>query len=291
MKGRRTAWKRLRRLGATGSLVLIITLTLALGARGQENAEFELSATRGVGIGDPGQRIGHAAWGGSFYGGWRLPRTPFTLGARLAMTNYGSQHNADLAGFSSAVPPDVRYSYNLLTTHLVFRYQPRGSFLAPYLEALVGFNYFFTQAYHGNSSSVPIIVGDAILSIDAGGSKTLMSSLSPSLGLGGGLKVRLARIGRGKQSPRPPLSVFLNLEGCYVHGGAARYLRRGGLTLDGDRLISEPQRSQTNLFFFSLGLSVGVPSRDKQSRQNIRFPVRGSTDCPVKPNHLPSGRQ
>jgi hypothetical protein len=240
-----------------GGLILIVTLTLALGARGQENAEFELLATRGVGIGELGRRIDHATWGGSFYGGGRLHGTPFTLGVRLTMTNYGSQHNADLAGFSSAVPADVKYSYNLLMTHLVFRYQPQPSLFTPYVEALVGLNYFFTQVYYGNGGVVPLIVGDAVLAIDGGGSKTLLSSLSPSLGLGGGLKVRLARIGRGMQSNRPPLSVFLNLQGRYVHGGPAQYLRPGGLMIDGDRIISEPKRSQTNLFFLSMGLSVG----------------------------------
>jgi len=263
MERKETARKRLGRAGATGVLVLIITLTPVLGAGGQEKAEFELSAASGLGIGELGRRIDHAFWGGSFYGGWRLPKTPFTLGARLTMANYGSQHSADLAGFSSAAPADVKYSYNLLTTHVVFRYQPQPSLVTPYLEALVGVSYFFTQVYYGNSSTVPLIVGDAIFAINTGGSGTLMSSLSPSLGLGGGLKVRLARIGRGKQSLRPPLSVFLNLSGRYVHGGTARYLRPGGLALDGGRVISEPQRSQTNMFFFCLGLSVGGSFRDR----------------------------
>ncbi len=263
MKGIEAARKRPRRGKATGGLVLIVTLMLTSGAHGQENAEFELLATRGIGTGELGRPIDHAAWGGSFYGGWRLRGTPFSLGARLTMTNYGSQHNADLPGFSSAVPADVKYSYNLLMTHLVFRYQPQPSLLTPYLEALVGLNYFFTQVYYGNGSIVPLIVGDALLAIDGGGSKTLMSNFSPSVGLGGGLKVRVARIGRGKNSNRPPFSVFLNLQGRYIHGGTARYLKPGALTVDGDRIISEPERSQTHLFFFSLGLSVGGSFRDR----------------------------
>lgn len=259
MKINETTGQRLRRRGATVAVFLILPLFLSAASAGQEKTEFELTAVCGVGIGGRGRGIDHATWGGSFYGGWRLPRTPFSLGARLAMTTYGSEHNVDLAGFSEAVPTGVKYSYNLLLTHLVFRYYPRMSMFTPYLEASAGLSYFFTQVYSGNNGAiVPLIVGNTILAVEANGSETLMSSLAPSLGLGGGLKVRLATIGRGgQQAGRSPLSVFLNLQGRYSYSGAARYLKPGSLALDGSRLISDPQRSPTHMFFFNLGLSVG----------------------------------
>jgi hypothetical protein len=173
------------------------------------------------------------------------------------MTSYGSEHNADLAGFSDLVPADVRYSYNLLTTHLVLRYQPQPALFTPYLETSVGVGYVFTRVHSGNDSGIPILIGDTILFVGGDGSKTLMSSLAPSLGLGGGLKVRLIRIGGGQASKRPPVSVSLNLQGRYLYVGTATYLEPGGLALDGGRLVAEPQRSHTNMFLLSLGISVG----------------------------------
>jgi len=257
MEKNETARKRLQRGRVKGALILAFTLILAVNARSQKNADFELSAVNGVGIGGLNRRIDRAIWGGSFYGGWRLRGTPFMLGARLEMTNYGSEHNVDLAGFSDLVPAGVKYNYNLLLTHLVLRYQPRMSSLTPYLEASVGLSYYFTQVYSGGVTTVPFIVGDTVMTIAGSGSETLMSSLAPSFGLGGGLKVRLARIGREGQSGRSPFSVFLNLQGRYSYSGTARYLEPGSLALEGGRLIKEPQRSSANTFFFSLGLSVG----------------------------------
>jgi len=249
----------------TGAVVLVLPLILTGTAVGQEpikavakeTVEFEVTAVGGAGLGEPTRRIDHAAWGGSLYGGWRLPGTPLSLGGRLTMANYGSEHNANLVGYSGVAPADVKYGYNLLTTHLVLRYQPPPSLFTPYLEASGGLGYFFTRVYRGNDSGTPIILGDTILFIAGDGSETLTSSLAPSLGLGGGLKVRLIRIGGGEASKRSPVSVSLNLQGRYVYIGTATYLKPGGLALDGDRLVAEPQRSHTDMVLLSLGISVG----------------------------------
>ena len=248
--------RRIQRKATIIALALILSLNTAWSAGGQKNAEFELSALRGTGIGELGHRISRPGWGGSFYGGWLLPGTPFSLGIRLAMVNYGSERNVDLAGYSATAPAGVKYNYNILLTHFVFRVQPRQSLLTPYLEALVGINYFFTRASEGRSSSVPFIVGDAILVIDQNGSSTLLSSVAPSIGLGGGLKFRLAQFSSGRKSTRALLGLFLDVQGRYLIGGRAKYLKPGSIALDGNRLIYDIQRSRTDIFCFSLGLSL-----------------------------------
>ena len=247
---------RIRRMATIMTLALSLSLNLAGSASGQKNAEFELSSLHGTGIGELGDRIGRAGWGGSFYGGWLLPRTPFSLGVRLAMVNYGSEHNGNLEGYTAAAPAGVKYNYNFLLAHIVFRAQPRQSLLTPYLEVLAGINYFFTQAYRGRSSGVPFMVGDAVFIMDQNGSSTLLSSVTPSVGLGGGLKLRLARLSSGREAARASLGLFLDFQGRYLVGGTARYLTPGSLALNGDQLIYDFQRSRTNLFCFSLGLSL-----------------------------------
>ena len=148
---------RIRRMAAVTGLALILSLNLAGSAGGQKSAEFELSALRGTGTGELGQRIGRAGWGGSIFGGRPLPGTPFSLGVRLALVNYGSEHNADLAGYSAAVPAGVKDNHN------------------------------------------PFMVGDAIFIMDQNDSMTVLSSVAPSVGLGGGLMFRLARFGPGRK--------------------------------------------------------------------------------------------
>jgi hypothetical protein len=247
---------RIRRMATIMALALILSLNLAASAGGQKNAEFELSGLRGTGIGEMGNQISRAGWGGSFYGGWFLPGTPFSLGVRLAMVNYGSEHNEDLTGYSAPTPAGMKYNYNILLAHIVFRAQPRQSLLTPFLEALVGINYFFTQAYGGGSSSVPFMVGDAVLVMNQNDSTTLLSSVAPSVGLGGGLKLRLARFSSGRKGTGARLGLYLDLQGRYLIGGTARYLKPGSMALDGDRLIYNVQRSRTDIFCFSLGLSL-----------------------------------
>jgi len=256
MKRRDTTRKRIRRGRATGGFALIITLAFALGARGQGKAEFDLSAVGGGGIGELGHRLGRAGWGGSFYGGWLLPGTPFSLGVRLAMVNYGSEHNVDLAGYSDAAPKGVKYNYNILFTHLVLRAQPRPSLLTPYLEVMAGLSYFFTQAYGGADGSVPFMIGDAVLVMNQSDSTTLVSSVAPSVGLGGGLKFRLAQFSSGREGTGARLALFLDVQGRYLIGGRAKYLRPGSMALDRDRLFYDIQRSRTDFFCFSLGLSL-----------------------------------
>jgi hypothetical protein len=249
---RRACWTTTT--GALGLILIILILPGSVAAQG--NTEFDLTAIGGIGVGALGERIDRSAWGGSFCGALRVRGTPFFVGARLAMINYGSERNVDLADYPDSAPAGTTYKYDLLMTHLVVRYHPRSSRFTPYLEALIGINYFFTQAYPGTGGSIPIMVGDAILILDEDGSGTLLSSVTPSLGLGGGLSVRLAGIGNGKNADRSPLSLYLDLQGRYLLGGTASYLKPGNLAFAGDQLIAETERSRTDLFFCSLGLSL-----------------------------------
>jgi hypothetical protein len=252
--------RRIRRMATVMALPLILSLNLVATTGGQKNADFELSGLHGTGSGELGHRIGSTGWGGALYGGWLLPGTPFSLGVRLAIVNYGSEHNVDLAGYSAAAPAGVKYNYSILFTHLVFRAQPRASLLTPYLEILAGINYFFTQAYGGGGSSVPFIIGDAVLVMNQNDSTTLLSSVAPSVGLGGGLKYRLARFGSGRKETGARVSLFLDVQGRYLIGGTAKYLRPGSIALEADRLIYDTQRSRTDFFCVSLGLSLRISS-------------------------------
>jgi hypothetical protein len=243
-------------MAAVLGLALILSVNLAGAAGGQRRAEFEVTALRGTGTGELGRRIDRAGWGGSLFVGRPLPGTPFSLGVRLALVNYGSERNTNLAGYTAAAPAGVTYKYNILFAHIVFRAQSRTALFTPYLEALAGIHYFFTQAYSGRNGGVPFMVGDAVLIMNQNGSTTVLSSVTPSAGLGGGLMLRLARISPGREGTGGRWGLFLDLQGRYLIGGRANYLTPGGLDLDGDRLVCDVQRSRTDMLCFSLGFSL-----------------------------------
>jgi len=240
-------------------LCLIAHLALPGSARGQERAEFELAFVKGVPIGELGTRIDRPVWGASFHGGRFLRGTTFSVGVRLTFATYGSDRSEYLPGYSSAVRDGVTYRHDLLTAHLVLRFQPRLARLTPYLETYAGINYFFTQAYTGQGGSVPVLAGSAIVLIPTDGANTLRSSVAPSAGVGAGLKLRLFRFGGGSTGNRSPMTLLLDLQGRYLYGGPAEYLVPGGLRYEEGRLIIDSRRSRTDLFFLSLGLSVRGP--------------------------------
>lgn len=239
-----------------GCLCLIVHLALPTSASAQDRAEFELALVKGLPIGELGTRIDRPAWGASFYGARFLRGTAVSVGARLTFATYGSDRSENLPGYSSAVRGGVKYRFDFLTTHLVLRLQPRLARLTPYLETYAGVNYFFTQAYTGVGSSIPILAGDAVMLVQDDQSSTLQSSVAPSVGVGAGLKLRLFRFGGGSAGNRSPMTLLLDLQGRYLYGGPAEYLVPGGLRYQGGRLILDSRRSRTDLFFLSLGLSV-----------------------------------
>jgi len=100
------------------------------------------------------------------------------------------------------------------------------------------------------------MAGDAVFIMDQNDSTTVLSSVAPSVGLGGGLMFRLARFSPGRKDTGARWGLFLDLQGRYLIGGAAKYLTPGNLNLDGDRLICDVQRSRTDMFCFSLGFSL-----------------------------------
>jgi len=241
---------------AVCSVCALLTLGLPALARGQERAEFELALVNGLPLGGLGSGIDGTAWGGSFYGARFVRGTAVSVGGRLAFATYGSDRSDELRGWSTAAGAGATYRYDVLTAHVVVRVQPRMARLTPYAEAQAGVHCFLTQAYSGGSSAVPVLVGDAVMLIGGDGSKTLLSSVAPSVGVGGGLKLRLVRFGGGRAGGRSPMTLLLDLQGRYLLGGTARYLAPGGLSHQGDRLVLDSRRSSTNLLFLSLGLSL-----------------------------------
>lgn len=239
-----------------GVVGLIMTLSTPGNCSAQEGYEFEMKVISGVPVGEFGKHIGQNLWGGSFVGSYHFRETPFALGAHLGFTGYGSESRKDILGHLSGGSENPNYSYKMLFTHLVLRYEPIQSRATPYLEALIGLRYFFTESRIDRGGGTPILIGDWFMVIDNDETATLMESLAMSYGLGGGLKLCVAEIGKNRKSNKYPVSLFLNLQTRYLLGGRARYLRRGAIDIQNEQLILDIHRSRTDLLLFSIGLSM-----------------------------------
>ena len=120
---------------------------------------------------------------------------------------------------------------------------PTGSF-RPYLNGFVGVSYIFTESSVGGTSSGYEFA-----------STTNYDDASFAYGGGAGLYIP---VGHG----RNPVSIDAGLQ--YRHNGQAEYLVEGGITDHPDGSITlHPIRSETNLWNFHIGVSVGLRGRDR----------------------------
>jgi len=259
--------------GPVGSCRRILSLILVAGClpvlclsgnvRAQDRAEVELTLLNGQPVGELARGIDGAAWGGALSARWILRGTAISIGGRVGVTTYGSEFSHDLPGYTAVNPEYMKFSYDLLTTHVVIRFQPRLARLTPYVETFAGINYFFTQAYTGENTTAPIFVNGTMIMVTEDESKTLIENAAPSYGLGAGLKMRLLRFGQGKKATGNPLTLFFDLQGRYLFGGRVKYLAPGSLSFDGDRLVLTDRYTRSDLLFLSAGISLRGAFRER----------------------------
>ena len=210
-----------------------------------------LSFVVGVPTGAFRDNIDRLGFGGSVFGGVRLPQIPLVLGADLGFLVYG--RSVDTVPFSGTVGPRVQVEVvttnNIVQPHLVLRLQPADGRVRPYLDGLFGFKYLFTETRVRDEDRFD---DDADIA-----STTNFRDATISGGVGAGLDIRVYR-GRPKADVR---SASLHLGLQYLAGGRAEYLAEGSLEdtnnngqLDDSEL--NIRRSRTPLLQPQIGVTV-----------------------------------
>lgn len=147
----------------------------------------------------------------------------------------------DRSGVCLAPPVGCRIDLDLTTSNNIFfagvgpeLVAPTGQ-LRPYVDAAVGFSYFFTHSsLEGNDA-------------DSFGGTTNFDDLVTHTRLGGGLRARLGR------------TVLLDLGAQYHRNGVAEYLREGDIVDNPDGSITlHPRRTEANLLVYRIGVTIGL---------------------------------
>jgi opacity protein-like surface antigen len=185
----------------------------------------------------------NSGWGGGIHYLLRADRDGWlALRVDASLLNYG--HERQRVPLSSTI--GGRIAVDLVTDNNIAFIGagpqiglPTGTF-RPYVNGFVGVSYIFTESSVRGSSS-----GESFAS------STNYDDASFAYGGGAGLYIPVARRGRN------PVSIDLGAQ--YRHNGQADYLVEGGITDNPDGSITlDPIRSETNLFSFHVGVSVGV---------------------------------
>ena len=225
------------------TLLLSALLPLAaLSASAQPS--FSLAGAVGVPQGEFDAALGSVGGGISGTLLYRVPRTAVAVGVEGTAMLYGYEdRRVPLSLTVPDVAVDVTTTNNVALGLAVLRLQlPDGS-VRPYLDAVAGVNYLWTQTS----------VGDEYDDYEIA-SSTNFHDATFAYGGGAGVQARLAeRVGDDGR----PRAVLLDARVRYVVGGEATYLGRGDIGRFGDgRIQVFPRRSGTSMLVPQVGVTV-----------------------------------
>lgn len=209
------------------------------------HAELDLNIGAPQGeFNDNMERIG---WGFGLMGGYKFEYSPVMIGLDFGFMNFGSDVREE--PLSSTIPDmrvDVRNNYNLLHGDLLLRFIGPPSMFRPYVDGLIGFNYFFTEtAVEERGSGREEIMRD-----------TNFDDFTFSYGAGAGMNLRIYQYSgfNDERGTSSPAAIYLNASVRYMIGRNAEYLRKGSVQIEDGEVFYEVRESSTNLLYFKLGV-------------------------------------
>lgn len=216
--------------------------------------EIQAALDLGVGIpqGEFRDQSDHVGGGINMMGGYRFANSPVMLGLEFGFMNFGTDSREE--PISTTIPDlrvEVENIYNLVHGDLLLRLIAPPSTFRPYVDGLLGFNYFFTETV--------IRDRDDFFDDDEKLSDTNFEDTALSYGFGAGTQIRLWQR-RGEVTKTAgdvePSSVYLNLRGRYMFGHEAEYLQKGSIRTDNGQVAYDVSQSTTNLLHIKLGVVV-----------------------------------
>ena len=226
-----------------GALLLALLLPASAHAQqGSGGVDLVLAIPQGA-FADRLDGVGFGLGGEILY---HVPNTPVAFGLAGTFIVYGQETIRERFGSGALgrVEVDVVTTNNIALGHLLLRLQPPKGPFRPYADALVGFNYLFTES--------------RIEDVDFNDDRDIASSTNFddgafSYGIGGGV---MAQVYRGRSDGRS-FGVFVDASVRYLFGGEADYLREGGIDTDNNgNLTFDVTRSRTDLLLPQLGVTV-----------------------------------
>jgi len=220
------------------AIALLFCLSVATNAQSQHNFQFGIDFTTIIPTGDFSKNVTNNGYG---VGGQLLigiGRTPLLLGVDGAFATYGSEEHRE--PISETIPElrvKVRTNNNITLTHLLLRAQPRSGSVRPYVDGLVGFKYLFTDTAILNDEN------DEELT-----STKNLSDLVFSWGFGGGVQVRLGRVGRNGD-------LMFDSKVRYLRGSRAEYLKEGSIRRENGQVFFDVLSSRTDVVAVQFGIT------------------------------------
>ncbi len=231
------------------SMLIVLGLTLLVGSStclAQTNWSGGLHFNSGFPQGDLDDNIGSNAYGIGGHIFYSPEKSPLAIGLDLSWMNYGSETRQE--PFSTTIPDvmvDVETSNNIVQSFLVLRGRmPKGP-IRLYGDALLGFNYLYTET---SISGVGESLEDVV-------SYTNQDDAAFAYGLGGGVMIPVYT-SKPETEDDHPIQVLLNGGVRYIAGGEVEYLKKGSIRREGTEVSFDTITSKTDLMRMHLGVVV-----------------------------------
>ncbi len=223
----------------------LVCTTPLYGQELQAGVDFQV----GLPQGEFKDQLDRGGIGVGFMGGYRFKGSPLMVGLDMGFMNFGSEKRTE--PLSTTIPDitvEVVNEYNLFHGDILLRFIPPNpeTIIRPFVDGLVGLNYFFTQTTLQERGTAAEVLRD-----------TNFEDTSLNYGFGGGIQIRIYRRGEtDKEEKISARSVSLNLMGRYMYGREAEYLQEGSIRRENGEVFFDVNRSYTNLFYIKLGAVI-----------------------------------
>ena len=165
---------------------------------------------------------------------------PFSAGINIGYTNYGSESRRE--PFSLNIPDvtvDVDRTNNLVNFHALFQIAPPSGIIRPYVEALFGGSYFYTETSIKSRGNEDVA------------SNTNFDDWAWSYGGGAGFLIEVA-----SDPSTEVASVFIDLKVRYLFGSEAEYLKEGSVKINNGQVLYDVSKSKTDMLTAHIGAVV-----------------------------------
>jgi hypothetical protein len=219
------------------------TIITAGAAEAKTNFLGGIHFNAGLPQGEFKDRIDTEAFGASGQIFYSPDSSPVAVGLDFGLSNYGSVSREE--AFGPHIPDvhvDVKTLNNFAQGFFVVRGQTPGGPIQVYGDALVGFNYLYTES--------------KVTGVDGGGdvaSSNNQDDTAFACGLGAGVLAPIWT--RGTDSKKID-QVSIDCGARYIWGGQADYLKEGSLQRDANGVSYVPIHSRTNLTQVRLGVTA-----------------------------------
>jgi len=229
--------------------IILLVVAWATAASSQPRFQGSLHLASGLLQGEFKQNTGSDGFGltGEFF--YSPSRSLFSIGVSAGFLIYGMESrrqplSSEFPDFTVKVSTDN----SMVLAQLVFRLQNPTGRLQPYVEAVAGLNYLYTETRIENV--------DDWYEDERIASKVDFDDTAFNYGAGGGLQYTLYTASPREGQQYHPLSVALDIQAKYLIGEQARYLKKGSDHRVNGQVLYDVKESKTDLVLIQLGAAI-----------------------------------